>query len=158
MASLLNANLVQDKSEDMRSIMDNLTFSMEEMSRNLRIGYNYRCIDDGNLTATTPKSCDLGNGISFESPFGGQWVYYIDSFGRLNKSVDGGSTFTTLTSPEIEIDPFSGFSVLGAEPPPDVSQPIVRIKLRGEIDTKGTVTPFSLEAAVSQRTVDILVP
>ena len=34
MDSLLNANLVHRKSEDMRSIMDSLSFIMEDMSRN----------------------------------------------------------------------------------------------------------------------------
>ena len=42
MGALLNANLLHQKSRDMRSIMDNLSFIMEDMSRNLRTGYDYR--------------------------------------------------------------------------------------------------------------------
>ena len=49
MSSVLNASLIHNKSQDMRSIIDSLSFTMEDMSRNLRTGYNYHCIDDVNL-------------------------------------------------------------------------------------------------------------
>ncbi len=156
MAALLNANLLHQKSQDMRSIMDNLSFIMEDMSRNLRTGYDYHCIDDGNVLLTNPYSCPIGGGISFKSTFDSQWVYAIYPDQTIQKSVDGGSTFTILTPPEVKINAISGFSVLGAEPPPANSQqPFVIIKLVGTITFKNVVTPFSLQTSVSQRLVDI---
>ena len=158
MGALLNANLLHQKSQDMRSIMDNLSFIMDDMSKNLRTGYNYHCIEDGNLTTTNSHSCASGTGVSFRSAFSSQWVYAI-SAGTIQKSVDGGTTFTTLTPPEVIINPLPGFSVLGAESEASVvgdrQQPFVTIKLVGTITFKNVITPFSLQTSASQRLTDI---
>lgn len=155
MGALLNANLLHQKSQDMRSIMDNLSFMMDDMSRNLRTGYNYHCIDNGDLLATNPHTCVSGGGISFKSELGPQWVYAIYPDGTIQKSVDGGVIFTILTPPEVSINSISSFSVLGAEPPPNKQQPFVTIKLVGTITYKSIVTPFSLQTSASQRLIDI---
>ncbi len=157
MGALLNANLLHQKSQSMRSILDSVSFVMEDMSKNLRVGYNYHCIDDGVLTSTTPHSCGTGGGISFKSSLGGQWVYYISNTGKIFKSVDGAVSFFQMTPDEIVIDPASFFKVAGAEPPStgDKLQPFVTIKLIGTITIKNVVTPFSLQTSVSQRTIDI---
>jgi hypothetical protein len=165
MGALLNANLLHQKSRDMRSIIDNLSFVMEEMSRNIRTGTAYHCIDDvaGDPTATTPHSCVSGAGISFKSSLdGSQWVYAIFNDGTIQKSILGGTTgtFTTLTLPEVTLNiSSSSFSVVGAEPPSaspsDSQQPLVTIRLIGHITTNGVISPFSLQTSVSQRQIDI---
>lgn len=157
MGSLLNVTLLHRKSQDMRSIMDNLSFTMEDISRSLRTGYNYHCIDNGDLLATDPYSCSSGDGISFKTASGNQWVYII-SDGSIQKSTAGGAvgTFIMLTLPEVQIDPTSSFSVVGAEPPSDTLQPFATIKLIGTITSENNVvSPFSLRTSVSQRLVDI---
>lgn len=160
MASLLNSTMLQKKSQDMRSIMDSLSFIMEDMSRNLRTGYDYHCIDDGDVTATNPHDCIYGTGISFKSTSGDQWVYAIYPDGSIQKSVSGGiaGTFVVLTLPEVKIDPVSGFSISGALPPPgDTQQPFATIRLVGTITSENNVvTPFSLQTSVSERLVDIV--
>lgn len=162
MGALLNANLLHQKSRSMRSIIDNLSFIMEDMSRNLRTGYDYHCFVAGDTIsygAINPKSCASGGGISFKSSLGGQWVYYISNNPNgasysIFKSVDG--TTVQLTPDEVAINPASSFSVLGALPPPDDSQqPFVTIKLIGSITFQNFVTPFSLQTSVSQRVIDI---
>lgn len=168
MGALLNANLLHRKSQDLRSVMDNLSFIMEDISRNLRTGYNYQCFIDGQPLGFSklgaPRSCASGWAIAFEAATGNkdsysdQWVYYISNDGKIFKSIDGAVSFVQLTSDEITIDPdpISGFSVLGAEPPSgNTQQPLVIIKLIGTITTKNIVTPFSLQTAVSQRLLDI---
>ncbi len=166
--ALLNANLLHQKSRDMRDIMDNLSFVMEDMSRNIRMGYSYHCIDDGDIVKNNVHSCPTGKGISFKSSIdNSQWVYYVgvnnNGLGIFRK-VNGGVA-VQLTPDEVSIvgdDPSSGlpvssFSVLGAEPPRpngDKQQPFVIIKLVGKITTKGVVTPFSLQTSVSQRLID----
>lgn len=162
--ALLNANSLHKKSGDMRSIIDNLNFVMEDMSKNLRTGTNYHCIDANNpsLVDTTPRSCqDGGGGISFKAfPSTNQFVYYIGTYNGNSgiwRSVDGAGTFVNLLAGDITIDSLSsGFFVLGAEPPPeDLRQPFVTIKLVGTINYKDIITPFSLQTAVSQRQIDI---
>ncbi|MFH1201092.1 MAG: hypothetical protein V1484_02060, partial [bacterium] len=150
------------KSQSMRSIIDNLSFMMEDMSRNLRTGVNYHCIDgtpNGSDAGTNAHSCANGGGIAFKPASGGsRWVYYVgvttNGYG-IFKSVDGATV--QLTPEEIVIDTgASGFSVLGAEPPPDDNQqPFVTIKLVGTITFKNVVTPFSIQTSVSQRIIDV---
>ena len=165
MEALLNANFIHRKSQDMRSIMDNLSFIMEDMSRNLRTGYNYHCSD--NLSNFgTPLSCTSGGTvIAFEPTDGNpandidQWIYYFGGNGKIYKSTDGltGSP-TQLTPDEVVIDSISSFTVIGAEPPPDTQQPFVTIRLVGTITYRNIDTPFSLQTSVSQRLVDVVVP
>jgi len=171
MGSLLNANLLHKKSQNMRSIIDNLSFIMEDMSSNLRTGYNYQCFNPSQIdlrlatiSSNTPRSCSSSNGwaLAFEYQKGNpliytdQWVYYISN-GRIFRSTDGMNTLPVqLTPDEISIDSTSFFSVVGAEPPPgDSRQPFVTIKLVGRITSNGVISPFSLQTSVSQRRLDI---
>src|ERR1035437_840256 len=66
MGALLNANALHQKSQNMRSILDNLSFVMEDMSRNLRVGYSYDCILAGVTppTSPTPTSGSSCGGIA----------------------------------------------------------------------------------------------
>ena len=163
MGALLNANLLSQKSKDMRSIIDNLSFIMEDMSRNLRTGYDYHCFAIRETippypTTISPKDCGSGGGISLTStnPIS-QWVYYTDNnpidlakysiFKRVN-----GET-VQLTPNEIKIDSLS-FLVSGAERENPSQQPFVTIKLVGEIKYKDVTSPFSLQTSVSQRKLD----
>lgn len=168
MTSLLNANLVHKKSENMRSIIDNLNFVMEDMSKNMRTGFKFRCFRSGDpldqgQVAQNPRSCSTGWAISFESALGNpssfsdQWVYYIDSTKKIFKSTDGANTFFQITPDEVIIDTTaSTFSVLGAEPMPgDTQQPLINIRLVGKITYKTVDTPFSLQTAVSSRYIDV---
>lgn len=176
MGALLNANRLHNKSQSMRSVVDNLSFVMEDISRNLRTGYNYQCFNYGDPTQQTltqatlgaPRNCANGWALAFEyqngvtpDPISGnqhmedQWVYYIDN-GKIFKSIDGATTFIQLTPDEVVIDPASSFVVIGAEPPPgDSKQPFVTIKLVGSITVNNVVSPFILQTSVSQRVVDI---
>ena len=170
MGTLLNANLVHKKSQNMRSIMDNLSFVLEDMSRNIRTGYNYHCfistdtIPSGtDPVVSTPNSCPSGWALAFESATGStgdhndQWLYYISN-GKIFKSTVGpyaASSFVQLTPDEVVINPISGFSVLGAEPiSTNNQQPFVGIKLVGTVTLKNVVTPFSLQTSASQRLID----
>ncbi len=176
MGAILNANLLHQKSRDMRSIIDSLSFAMEDMSRNIRTGYNYHCVLSSDSTTptlaelSTPKSCANGYAIVFESSNGSvadlsdQWIYYIAS-GKLYKATHGpytdpntdpASGFVQLTPDEIVFDSVNPFSVLGALPPGgDSQQPLVTIRLSGTITYKNIVSPFSLQTSASQREIDI---
>lgn len=173
MGALLNANLLHNKSQNMRSIMDNLNYVMEDLSRNIRTGYNYHCFVSGDTIPTspasaisTPKSCASGWALAFEYAYGvpandnDQWVYYIDGTGKIFKSTLGPyvpASFTQMTPDEVVINTaLSSFSVLGAEAlATNQQQPFVTVRLVGNITFKGVVTPFSLQTSVSQRLVDI---
>ena len=173
MNALLNASFIHQKNRDQRSIMDNLTFIMEDMSRNIRTGYNYYCTNGGMsvVVGGTPQSCVSGNqAIVFETADGNpntlsdQWIYNIypsdDGIGyNIWKSIGGSNgTFVQLNPEEIKLDGTSGFIVTGAESStdsnPNKQQPLVTIRLVGTITTKGVAMPFSLQTTVSQRNLD----
>ncbi|MCX6752230.1 MAG: prepilin-type N-terminal cleavage/methylation domain-containing protein [Candidatus Nomurabacteria bacterium] len=179
MGALLNADMLHNKSKSMRSIMDNLSFIMEDMSRNIRTGYNYRCYESGTWPGisqqsvfNTPQSCISGGVLVFEEAHGknllttppdtnatDQWIYKIESTDGgltfdISKSVDGGVTWVQMNSDEVSLNGVSGFSVIGAEAG-DNQQPFVTIKLVGNINLQNNIqTPFSLQTSVSQRQID----
>lgn len=177
MNAIFNANLISHKSEDVRSIVDNMNFILEEMSRSIRTGYNYHCVDanNGGISLDMPASCALGGAIAFEETTGDplnpgdQWVYKIESTDggvtyNILKSIDSGANFVQLNPSQVILhsvlgEGVSGFKVLGAEPPDfvpsNLQQPLVVIRLIGEIRYRDTVSPFSLQTAVSQRSADV---
>jgi type II secretory pathway pseudopilin PulG len=170
MSTLLNANLVYQKSHDIRSSLDSLNFVMEDMSRSIRTGYKYNCFDANESISSSisvsPKSCAKGWAIAFESPYGStanandQSLYYINNDGQIFKATQGpynDSSFTQMTPDEVVIDPnLSYFVVTGAESSPtDKIQPLVTIRLVGNIVYHGIASPFSLQTSVSQRLVDL---
>ena len=172
MTSLLNANLVHKKSQGMRSEIDNLSFIMEDMSRNLRMGSMYHCISEAEsfsgfqISKSSQNNSENCIGIAFEPNKGStidpnnQLVYFIDNDGVLWKSTQGPYNtfpinFFKLTPDEVKIDYTKAFLVLGAEAPPDKQQPLVIIKLVGNVVVSGVSSPFSLETIVSQRLLDI---
>lgn len=162
MTALLNANLLHQKSQNMRSIMDNLSFIMEDMSRNIRTGTNFHCIAPAESLSgfSGPKSGPSCWAVAFRAADGvSVWVYYVDNTGKIFRSTDGGSSYVQLNPDEVVItNTLSPFSVLGAEPPAgDLQQPLVDIRLVGNITLSGknVVTPFSLQTTVSERLVDI---
>lgn len=173
--TLLNANSVHHKTKNLRAIMDNINFIMEDMSRNMRTGYNFRCYDGSpawdddyaqDIPLDDPASCEFGSVLVFEEAHGiatpdannDQWVYKIyESGGKhfISKSTNGGLSFIKLNADEVDIHEFSGFSVLGAEPEStNTQQPLIIIRLGGDITYKGQITSFAIQTAISQRLID----
>ena len=160
--SLINAYSVNRKSQDLRSAIDGLSFAMEDMSKNIRTGYDYHCIIAGDSSDTTiPKSCSIGNGIAFESSEGNnsksddQWAYFI-SGGKLFRSTTGDlNQAVQMTPSEVVLtETTNNFAVFGAENS-DKQQPFAVIRLVGKITSRGQVTLFSLQTIVSQRKSDV---
>ena len=46
-SAVLNANAIHKVNQSQRALMDNLNFIVEDMSRNIRLGANYYCLDTG---------------------------------------------------------------------------------------------------------------
>ncbi|HNW71549.1 MAG TPA: type II secretion system protein [Candidatus Paceibacterota bacterium] len=165
--ALINAYAINQKSQNLRSVVDSLSFIVEDMSRNIRVGYNYKCFEKGYTVGQEyigiPSSCENGYGIAFEYSTGDtadnndQWVYYIAN-GKLYRSTSGLSNYVQMNPDEVFIDSSkSNISILGAENTlqGDTQQPIVKINLVGTITVKKVVTPFAIQTSVSQRMNDI---
>jgi prepilin-type N-terminal cleavage/methylation domain-containing protein len=159
--SLIDANR---KAQALNSVMNNLNFALENMSRNIRVGTNYHCeVSSGTpFNVNTPTDCvNGGELLAFESSSGDrnddndQVVYRINGT-TLEKSENAGAagTFVSITAPEVSIDNFS-FYVYGTSSTDDF-QPRVTIVLQGSAGISAKIrTEFNLQTMVSQRVLDI---
>ena len=151
-------------SQNMRTVMDNLNFSMEDMSRNIRLGTNFHCvlysgetILDG-LGVPIPQDCLGGSHeIVFTGVTGQNITYIMTDPGSgpvvVTKQVGAGAV-QTFTLPEVTIDYHkSGFLVIGA-PTGDGKQPVVNIGLSGTVTYKGINSTFSIQTTAASRPLD----
>ncbi len=153
LANIFDANR---KSQSLKTIMTNLNFAVEIMTREMRFGTNYHCGTSGTLTLA--QNCSSGDSfISFRSSTGTQNVYRLNTeTHQLEKSEDGGNNYLGITAPEINIQALS-FFVLGAgQGASSGNQPKIIVLIRGYAGSKATSqSSFSLETTVSQRVLDV---
>jgi prepilin-type N-terminal cleavage/methylation domain-containing protein len=136
---LIDAN---EKGQGVQTVMSNLSFAIDSMTRDMRTGYGYYCNNSGsgfnNHWADTeeingideyePADCDNGSGIAFvDSRTGKRTAYRLnttdDTDGFIERCFDEDSSdsaeecedgWLRLTSAEIDIDQFL-VSVEGSE-------------------------------------------
>ena len=167
------------RSQAVQSVIDNLDFALDDMSRTVRTGTDYFCgsgTPGGNMYV--PQNGSACSYIAVEGSHGDphnnadQIVYWAAdqatcgnayTYGCLMKSTQGGvpGTFLPITSPEIHIDRMS-FYVLGACPRAggtctgDTVQPRATLFLGGHIDYQGKqIATLNLETNMTQRLYDI---
>jgi prepilin-type N-terminal cleavage/methylation domain-containing protein len=160
--SLYTVNDASRKVQAMRTVMDNLNFAMESISRTVRTSENIVCSGVGSF------NCAIGGTgspeIAMNSTLGErQKVEY--RWNSVNKSVEKKTTnlndaglptgvstsWQAITSPEISVDHMV-FYVDGADPL-DKKQPGVAVQLDGVASVpNGSPIPFSIQTYLSQRT------
>lgn len=178
--TILTAITQHRTTQDSRTVMDNLNFIMEDMSRNIRLGSNVRCVTDpsevepiisggaGPAAPIAPQSCLSGVPSSATSSkiilndLNGNHLTYAISVpppGSTDSDVykqsgDVSGTAEIINPPEIRFDfTKSGFTVRGAEAG-DSAQPTVTIRLAGKIVYKDTTTNFAIQSTVTLRGLD----
>ena len=153
-------------SQNTRTVMDNLNFIMEDMSRNIRLGTNFHCsLSSGDsaldgLGMPIPQDCNAGSHkIVFRAVSGSNITYAITdpSLGavQITKTIDSG-TPQIFNLPEVVVDYYkSGFVVVGS-PVGDGLQPVVNIGLSGKVTYKsiGANSNFSIQTTVESRPLD----
>ena len=165
--AVLNATSQYYTASNMRSIMDNLNFVMEDMSRNIRTatGVHWGGTTGSHLDGSgdfVPASCATTptNRIVVAAISGENITYAITppSFttapNRIFKIVGDTGAEQAITPSEITIDfSKSGFTVRGAEAG-DGLQPLVTIRLSGTIRYKNVDSPFSIQNSITLRPLD----
>ena len=148
--AIINVNKIHKNTQALRTVIDNLHFVMEDMSRNLRLGNTYLC---GSLTI--PANCSDSDSISFKDVDGGDITYAItnDVSGAYFKiTKDNGEGPKEITPAEVKIDYLkSGFTVAGYPS----NQPMITIRLNGVVSNQGVDSSFNVQTSVSQRTLNI---
>jgi prepilin-type N-terminal cleavage/methylation domain-containing protein len=177
MLSIADANRRVQKT---RAVLDNLSLSMESMSRNLRLGSVYRCekidaptysLPSSNLHVTrdcSSLSGNWGNFIAFEDQFGNpvdnsdQAYYYLDSNpasptnGSIMYKRYNAAAPTALTSDDLQIKSLR-FYVTGITGTGESVQPKVIIIISGTTQVGRAQEPVevNLQTTVSQRPLNI---
>ncbi len=145
--ALLSIADANRKSNSLRTVMDNLNFAMESMSRSIRTGDNYSCNGIGN--------CPSGkNNFTFVDQKGKTVKYSfveVNGIGMINVTKNSGQSLR-ITSPGVDIDNLSFFVTgVGA----GNGQPRVVISIIGIAGIKEKLkSKFSIQTTVSQRAVD----
>ena len=175
---ILNVNKSHKVSANVRDMMDNINFVMEDMSRNIRIASDLHCDDSTPANSIPVQSSSLedqsscissgvagaqaSEWIAFEGLTGtsgdpnDQIVYQIispqsGSFSVLRKSRDGGASFSQITTDGVHLDAAkSGFTVYGAKSG-DAIQPRAIIRLAGTIAYGATIIPFDVQTSIATR-------
>jgi type II secretory pathway pseudopilin PulG len=181
--AILGVNATNKKTQAMRTIIDNMSFVMEDMARSMRLGDYFVCKDVGLIdsfdvydlgsssqrTQDGPDPLSFGpcKSISFEpywdflpATYGNQVVYYISNGAIFKKEPDSNVPFDdivnhAITPVEVNIDEeMSGFTVVGSDRS-DTKQPQITIVLVGTITLSGVQTDFHMQTTVSQRVLDV---
>lgn len=146
--SIFDANR---RARSSKTVVDNLNLAVENMSRTIRFGSNYYCGISSSLSETKDCSSDYDNSISVTFK-GNRIIYKLDGK-SIQKSDNGGSTYTNITSPETVIE-YLRFYVIGSSPSDD-SQPYVIAVIEGYSGNKLTAqSEFSIQTLMSQRVLD----
>ena len=138
------------KTRTLMSVMNNLNFAVDSMTRSFKAGEVYNIInvvyDSNKCFQTREQNYDAS---------GTRLVAYCITNGRLTKSINGG-TPVPLTSSDVEITN-GRFEIFNAEvsaTPPQ--QPQLVIVLEGEVKISEKIkSKFSIHTSVSQRLLNI---
>lgn len=155
LGSILSVFDANQKSKTLRSVMDNLSSTLESMTREIRFATNYHCTNSGVLS--TPLDCGgLGDSNLTVRGVDGTQVSYSLSGGQIMRKLGAGALYP-LTSPDVTITKLT-FRVYGSPPYTsggDTFQPQVIVVIGGFVGTKAfTQSTFTIETTISQRVID----
>jgi prepilin-type N-terminal cleavage/methylation domain-containing protein len=155
MSSIISVLDANQKSQTLRSAMDNLNVTLEAMSRKIRFGERYHC--GTNTPLNVPRDCSSGDSSFTFLASDGTTITYTLSGRYITWSPNGGAASYLLNSPDMVIQKLT-FYVTGSAAyanGTDLSQPRVVIVIQGYSGTKSsTRTSFFLETTISQRKLD----
>lgn len=149
--ALIDANR---KARTLQSVVNNLNVALDGMVRALRMGHTYHC--GGADPTQGGSSCPEGdNIISFISHDGQVVVYEWDTMVNRVRVSQGGSAFSYLTAPEVDIEEMK-FYVVGTTVG-DENQPKVVVVMKGtaSADNVKARTTFSIQSTAVQRILDL---
>lgn len=145
--SIFDANR---RAKSMKTVVDNLNFSIEDMARTVKFGGRYYCGE-----GTSTNDCQFG-ASSIAVTFEGRRIIYrwAGVNNPIVKCVDSSTICTEITSPETRIE-YVRFYVMGSTLG-DSLQPKVLAVIKGYVGNKPTSQSiFSIQTSMSQRKLDI---
>lgn len=154
--SVIDANR---KSQSLRSVMDNLNYSLESMTRTIRFGTTYHCdATQGILSQSVDCQTSAGASSMAVNSSGATIIYKLVSVngkGRIARTISGVDQY--LTGSDVDITTLN-FRVIGSSTynnGADLLQPQAIIVISGNVGTRATSkSTFTIQTTVSQRLFD----
>jgi len=154
--SIIGAN---KKAQAIKSTIDSVTFVLEDISRDMRIGTDYKCSSDGVSFTNSDNVCILGTPfVRYTNSLGNQITYKFDN-SILTKEDSASGIIVDLISQDSDVNITNmKFYVIGAENEiaplqSNRTQPRTIITISGLISVKGSDDSlFNLQTSISQRT------
>ncbi|MDP3902270.1 MAG: type II secretion system protein [bacterium] len=144
MGAFLNISDIQKKSESLRNVSDNMSFTIEMMTRDIREGRDYIC---------SPSPCDDLTFIDAEDDTVTYKLNKEDSQKKYIMRINSLGESSQITSNEVNVNSLI-FTVRGTGP--NDGQPFVTIYVGGVTDSKQKLkSSLNLQASVSQRKIDL---
>lgn len=147
------------KAQAIKSVINNLNFAMDDMSRNLRTGSVYHCGEGGQVDS--PRDCpqgnsSLANAIIFKDAKGNEMEYKWVSNGSTGslyaQNISSFSNAIPLTAPEVNIT--NAQFIVSGSAANDNAQPSVLIIIQGDAGETKAKTYFNIQTTVTQRKLD----
>jgi prepilin-type N-terminal cleavage/methylation domain-containing protein len=162
LGALLAVSAAERKAETVKSVVDNLNFALESMSRTIRTGYDYKCGvgGTGDCGSSGDPFTSAQSYIAFTAVDGSLVAYCLDG-GVIKRQITTGvlstdctaSVFLPITSTELVVSSLS-FYVKGA-PRTDTLQPKVTIIITAYANVGATgQTTFNIQTSITQRIYD----
>ncbi len=150
------------KAHAIKSVMTNLNFALESMSRDIRVGMTYRCSNDPGDDLAAPADCssDPGTVFSYRANRDLDGDGLVNSADRIQYWMSGGRIMKqsgpdaplAVTATEITVESLE-FYVIGA-PLDDDRQPKVVMTVQGYAGVGQTRSDFNIKTTISQRAFD----
>lgn len=141
------------KARSLMSVMNNLNFSIDSMTRSIKsgsIGSTGGVTGGGNCFTTEQINYDAVDSFSRER-VEYCFVEDADGNGRIDKTIGSGGTTIPLTSPDVDVDYLRFRALTG-----DSGQPRVSIVLEGTVKVSETISSrFTIQTTVAQRQLNI---
>ncbi len=139
------------KTKTIKLVVNNLNMTLESMSREIRVGYDYTC-NRGTVPISGGSDCGSGASIlAFKTKEGNNAYFRYNSISKtIERKVSGKDTnAVSLIGDDVQIDKFK-FYVTGTTTG-NSTQPKVLMVLEGSTKRSDIDTVFNIQTTVSQR-------
>ena len=158
LGALLSLSEANRRAELLSAATSNVNSSLESMSRSIRTGSVYHC-GAGTLTTTADCSASGATQFAFLSAQGQTTVFKLgttecaNGIGCIMRSQDGGTSYISITSPDIIITKLM-FYVVGALSGDGVQPKVVMLSSGYTTVKAGEQSQFNIQTSITQRIYD----
>ena len=151
--SIVQAN---KRTHSIKSVMTNLNFALESMTRDIRLGFRYSCDGAGDCSPGSVfqfKANRDVDGGGYNPTDNNDQVEYSLVSNRIQKRIVGMTPYF-ITSPEISVSSLRFYVIGTASSPGDYRQPKVVMVIQGMAGAGTSQSNFNIQTTLTQRPID----